>query len=184
MKKWVWERFTASQCYDCRHPVWILIQTPTNFILGNTYNSVQGVRVCDWSSGWRVLSVWKLLRSQGREWESPGLGLNILMQSKHGFCRGMGLGYLVRPGDTRTCCRSDRCTQGSRDLSTGERSNREIEAGLGLGYQGFGTEVAEMVMLWVHFEWWAAREQRAKGGRKHPLQSSSFWSSSDTDKNS
>lgn len=111
LKKWVWERFTASQRYDCSHPVWILSSVSYQLLFGNRHNSVQGVRVRDWSPGWRVLSVWKLLRNQGGEWESAGMGLSILMQSKHGVCREECLGYLVRPGDTRTCCRSHRWTQ-------------------------------------------------------------------------
>lgn len=155
------------------------IQSPTNFFLGNRHHSVQGVRVYDWSPGWRVLSVWRLLRNQEGEWESAGMGLSILMQSKHGICRGEHLGCLVRPGDTRTCCRSDRCTQQSRDFSRGETSKREVEAGLGWGYRGLGTEGTEVVALWVP-RWWVWREggKRKRSRRefmlKHSLQGSSF----------
>lgn len=121
-------------------------KSPTSFFLGNRHYAVQGVRVCDWSSEWKVLSVFKLLRKQGGEWESPGI--------EH-FSAKQTLG----PGDTRTCSRSDKWTQGSRDFSREERSNSEIEAGLGWGYWGLGREVTEMVTLWVCSEWWAWRRE-------------------------
>lgn len=160
LKKWVWERFTTSWCFmTAAIQPESAIQSPANFFLGHRRNSVQGVRVCDWSSGWRVLSVWKLLRNQGGE-------MRVTWCETEPFSAeqtwGLQRGCLGRPGDTRTCCRSDRWTQGSRDFSRGEKSDREIKAGLGWEYQGLGTEVIEMVKLWARFEWWAWRE----GGRE------------------
>lgn len=73
---------------------------------------------------------------QGWGMESSGVGLSILVQLKHGFCRGDNLGYVVRKTYTRTSCRKDRQTQQSRFLFLGgrggnQRKIREFEAGVG-----------------------------------------------------
>lgn len=99
LKKWVWERFTTSWCFmTAAIQPESAIQSPANFFLGHRRNSVQGVRVCDWSSGWRVLSVWKLLRNQGGEMRVTCVRLSLLVQSRHGVCRGAAWAGQVTPG--------------------------------------------------------------------------------------
>lgn len=83
LKKWVWERFTASRFYDCSHPIWILNSSllpisfwETDIILFKESGCVTGHQS---GRSWVSVSCW-----ESREGNGSHLALSILVQSKHG----------------------------------------------------------------------------------------------------